>query len=51
MMLSEEGNPHVIDINTVPGMTATSLVPDAARVMGMSFADLCEKLVELALKK
>ena len=51
MMISEDGNPYVIDINTVPGMTATSLVPDAARVMGMSFADLCEKLVMMALKK
>ena len=50
MMISEDGNPYVIDINTVPGMTATSLVPDAARVMGLSFADLCEKLVLMALK-
>ena len=32
-------------INTVPGMTATSLVPDAARAMGLSFEDLCEKIL------
>ena len=37
--------PFVLEINTVPGMTATSLVPDAARAMGMSFEDLCEKIL------
>ncbi|MBR1761683.1 MAG: D-alanine--D-alanine ligase [Schwartzia sp.] len=48
MMLSTEGVPYVIDINTVPGMTETSLVPDAARAAGISFADFCERLVEMA---
>ena len=51
MMVSEEGNPYIIDINTVPGMTATSLVPDAAKAVGISFPDLCEKLVNMALAK
>lgn len=45
MMTDKEGNPYVLEINTVPGMTATSLVPDAARAMGMSFEDLCEKIL------
>lgn len=47
-MTDKEGNPFVLEINTVPGMTATSLVPDAARAMGMSFEDLCEKILREA---
>ena len=45
IMTDKEGHPFVLEINTVPGMTATSLVPDAARAMGMSFEDLCEKIL------
>lgn len=47
-MLGPEDVPYVIDINTVPGMTETSLVPDAAAGMGMSFPNLCEKILALA---
>lgn len=45
MMTDKKGNLYVLEINTVPGMTATSLVPDAARAMGLSFEDLCEKIL------
>lgn len=45
LMTDGKGNPFVLEINTVPGMTATSLVPDAAKAMGLSFADLCEKIL------
>lgn len=48
MMVSAEGQPYVIDINTMPGMTETSLVPDAARAMGIDFPALCERLLALA---
>ena len=51
MMLSAEGVPYVIDINTVPGMTETSLVPDAARAAGISFEDFCERLLEMTAKE
>ncbi len=51
MMLSEEDVPYVIDINTMPGMTETSLVPDAARAAGISFADFCERLLDMAINK
>ena len=51
MMLSAEGIPYVIDINTVPGMTETSLVPDAARAAGISFEEFCERLVEMTIKE
>ena len=47
-MLDENSNPFVLEINTVPGMTETSLVPDAARAMGIEFPELCEKILKLA---
>ena len=51
LMLNEKGEPLVIEINTIPGMTETSLVPDAARHAGMSMEDLTEKMIDLALEK
>ncbi len=39
-----------LETNTIPGMTPTSLFPDAARHAGLSFADLCDKLIALALE-
>lgn len=48
MMLSEDGVPYVIEVNSVPGMTETSLVPDAARAAGIDFPDLCEKILTLS---
>lgn len=51
-MTDKNGVPYVLEINTVPGMTATSLVPDAARAAGIGFPDLCEKiLLEAAVGK
>ncbi|MBQ9376803.1 MAG: UDP-N-acetylmuramate--L-alanine ligase [Schwartzia sp.] len=51
IMLSKDGTPYVIDVNTMPGMTETSLVPDAARAMGVSFEEFCERLLEMAVRK
>lgn len=48
IMLDDENNPYVLEVNTVPGMTATSLVPKAAAAAGISFADLCERILLLA---
>ena len=48
LMLSEENIPYVIEVNSVPGMTETSLVPDAARAAGIDFPDLCEKILTAA---
>lgn len=39
----------VLETNTIPGMTSTSLLPDAARAAGMSFPELCTKMVQDAL--
>jgi D-alanine-D-alanine ligase len=44
-MTDKDNHPYALEINTVPGMTGTSLVPDAARAMGVSFEDLCEKIL------
>lgn len=48
IMLGENGVPYVLEVNSVPGMTATSLVPKAAKAAGISFNDLCEKLLLMA---
>ena len=48
IMLSEKNIPYVIEINSVPGMTETSLVPDAARAAGIDFPELCEKILSFA---
>jgi len=49
VMLDETGEPQVIEINTVPGMTAASLFPDAARHAGIELPQLVERLILLAL--
>ena len=46
-MLGEDHTPYVLEVNSVPGMTETSLVPDAARADGISFADLCERILRM----
>ncbi|NMA62746.1 MAG: D-alanine--D-alanine ligase [Syntrophomonadaceae bacterium] len=50
-IIDADDNPLVLEINTIPGMTAMSLFPDAARAAGMEFAELCERIVKLALEK
>lgn len=45
LMTDEEGNPFVIDVNTMPGMTETSLVPKAASYAGITFEDLVERIL------
>lgn len=50
-IVDENNNPYVIEINTIPGMTETSLVPDSAKHMGISFSQLVDKIVKLAFEK
>nr|WP_238134175.1 D-alanine--D-alanine ligase [Calderihabitans maritimus] len=50
-IIDRQGKPYVLEVNTIPGMTATSLFPDAARAAGIEFPDLIHKLVELALEE
>lgn len=42
--------PVLLEVNTLPGMTPTSLFPDAAREIGLSYGDMIERLIELTLK-
>jgi len=51
MRLGEDGKVYCLEMNTLPGMTGTSLVPKAARAAGIEFPDLCERIVELALAR
>jgi D-alanine-D-alanine ligase len=49
VMLSERGEPFVLEINTIPGMTEASLLPEAAAVAGISYPQLCQRIIELSL--
>ena len=50
--LDSEGRPFILEANSIPGMTATSLVPKAAAAAGIDFPELCEKiLLEAGLNK
>ncbi len=50
-MLSEQNEIYCLEANTLPGMTPTSLLPQEAKVQGMDFLTLCEKIIEVSLKK
>jgi D-alanine-D-alanine ligase len=51
MMLGSDGQPVVLEVNTLPGMTETSLLPKAALAAGISFPNLCQQMVDLALRR
>jgi D-alanine-D-alanine ligase len=46
LMLNRQGRPYLLEINTSPGMTDHSLVPMAARAIGLTYEDLCLKVLE-----
>ena len=48
MILSEDNQPCVLEVNTIPGLTSTSLLPKAAKTAGIDFSDLCLTLIKLA---
>ena len=49
VIVPPEGEPVVLEVNTLPGMTETSLLPKAAAAAGIGYAQLCQRMVELAL--
>lgn len=49
VMLPEVGEPTVLEINTIPGMTEASLLPEAAAAAGISYPQLCVRIIELSL--
>ncbi len=50
IMIAEDGAAYVLEVNTIPGMTTTSLLPDAARAAGIEFPELCARLVSYAVE-
>lgn len=50
-MMNKDGDMYCLEVNTLPGMTSTSLIPQEAAVIGIDFPSLCEKLVELSLER
>ncbi len=51
MIVVESGDIYVIETNTIPGMTQTSLLPQAAKAFGLDFGQLVDRLIELALEE
>jgi D-alanine-D-alanine ligase len=51
VMVDLNGEPVVLEVNTQPGMTETSLLPKAAAAAGLSYAELCQRMIDLALKR
>jgi len=49
--MSENGRFYCLEANTLPGMTQTSLIPQAAAAAGISFPELCERIVRLAMTR
>ena len=49
-ILDREGRAWCLEVNTLPGMTPASLIPKAAKLEGMSYGELCEKIIELSLE-
>ncbi|MDB6036905.1 MAG: D-alanine--D-alanine ligase [Verrucomicrobiales bacterium] len=50
-MVSTEGKPYILEVNTLPGLTGTSLLPKAAAAVGISYAQLCQKMIDLAMRR
>ncbi len=50
-LLTDDGKPYILEVNTLPGMTPTSLFPDSAKAVNMSYEEMVEKLVQLTVKQ
>ena len=51
ILSEEDGKFYCLEANNLPGMTPNSLIPRAAKLEGLTYAQLCEKIVELSMKK
>jgi D-alanine-D-alanine ligase len=51
VMVRANGEPVVLEVNTLPGMTETSLLPKAAAAAGIGYAELCQRMIDLAMKR
>ena len=50
-ILTSSGKAYCLEANSLPGMTPTSLMPQEAAAVGMSYEQLCERIIELSLNK
>jgi D-alanine-D-alanine ligase len=50
-LLDEQNRMYCLEVNTLPGMTPTSLLPQEAAAVGMNFNELCEKIIAISLAK
>ena len=51
ILLTEAGEPFVLEVNTIPGMTPSSLLPEAAAAVGIGYAELCRRIAELSFAR
>ncbi|HEV7868422.1 MAG TPA: D-alanine--D-alanine ligase, partial [Chthoniobacteraceae bacterium] len=51
LLLTAQDEPFVLEVNTIPGMTPSSLLPEAAAAVGISYPELCRRIVELSLQR
>jgi D-alanine-D-alanine ligase len=51
VMLPENGEPSVLEVNTIPGMTEASLLPEMAAAAGIDYPQLCVRIIELSLAR
>ena len=51
VLLTADGEPFVLEMNTIPGMTPSSLLPEAAAAAGISYPELCRRIIELSLAR
>jgi D-alanine-D-alanine ligase len=51
VMVRANGDPIVLEVNTLPGMTELSILPEAAAAAGLSYAQLCQRMIDLALNR
>ena len=51
LMLPETGEATVLEVNTIPGMTEASLLPEAAAAAGIGYAELCARIIELSQRR
>lgn len=49
-IVTPDGTPYFLEINTLPGMTPTSLVPQEAAAAGMDYGELCDTIIQLSLE-
>ena len=48
-MIVSDGEPYVLEVNTLPGMTKSSLIPKSAKASGMEYSELIDNIIRYSL--